>query len=93
MHGVVSAYRAELEARGYRIGGLHYAIHDNGSHTHAHLMYAVQRTVQRADDRELKITMRTHTEQAKEHDQARANQLMLPTEHTHGYDIHPQQGR
>jgi hypothetical protein len=77
MHGVVSAYRAELEARGYRVGGLQYAIHNNGSHTHAHLMYAVQRTVQRADDRELKITMRAHTEQAKEHDQHRTPPMEL----------------
>jgi hypothetical protein len=72
MHGIISAYKAELEARGYRVGGLQYAIHDNGNHTHAHVMYATQRTLQRVDDRSLKSVMRTHTEQAKEHDQSRA---------------------
>lgn len=72
MHGIIDAYKAELETRGYIVGGLQYAIHDNGNHTHAHVMYATQRTIQRADDRSLKTVMRTHAEQAKDRDQAKA---------------------
>ncbi|GAA4012623.1 hypothetical protein GCM10022631_25430 [Deinococcus rubellus] len=77
MHGVISAYKAEMEARGYTIGGLQYAIHDNGHHTHAHLMYATQRTIQRADDRSVKTVMRSHTEQAKQRDQLKTAALAL----------------
>lgn len=80
IHGIVAAYKVEMEARGYIIGGLQYAIHNNGSHTHAHVMYATQRTIQRADDRSLKTVMRTHAEQAKERDQAKTASLDTPAE-------------
>jgi hypothetical protein len=91
MHGIVSAYKAELEARGYRVGGLQYAIHDNGNHTHAHVMYATQRTLQRADDRSLKTVMRTHSEQAKERDQAKVASLETRAELAQDRRIHEQQ--
>lgn len=80
MHGIISAYKAELEARGYQVGGLQYAIHENGHHTHAHLMYATQRTIQRADDRSVKTVMRTHTEQAKQRDQLKTAALDQPAQ-------------
>jgi len=80
MHGVISAYKAEMEARGYIVGGLQYAIHDNGHHTHVHLMYATQRTMQRTDDRSLKTVMRSHTDQAKQRDQLKTAALDQPTQ-------------
>ena len=94
MHSIVGAYKAELEARGYRVGGLQYAIHDNGNHTHAHVMYATQRTIQRADDRSLKSVMRIHTERAKDRDQEKVARLETFAEQ--GQERHPhdqQQGR
>jgi hypothetical protein len=94
MHAVVAAYKAEMESRGYQIGGLQYAIHNNGNHTHAHVMYATQRTIQRADDRSLKTVMRTHTEQAKEQDQAKATGIHTPSEQIQErYDHDQHKGR
>lgn len=71
MHAIVGAYKNELEVRGYKVGGLQYALHNNGSHTHAHVMYATDRTIQRVDDRSLKTVMRTHAERAVERDQSK----------------------
>ena len=61
-HRMAQDYRGELEARGYKIDGYQYAIHQGTEHTHIHTMYASSKTLQLRDMRPMQAAMRQHVE-------------------------------
>lgn len=72
LHAVARDYLDELRARGYRVQGVAYAIHDNGKHTHIHMMYSTHKTIQRADSAAMRQHVRQAADRAREQHQAQA---------------------
>ena len=70
-HRWVQALKEELERDGHRVEGLQYTIHQNTNHTHVHVMYATQKTLQKKTARALPHRMREHADRIHEQHQIR----------------------
>lgn len=68
---LVDAYRADLEARGVRVEGMTYVVHQNTRNTHVHLLYATQKTIQHGDNRGNKRVMAREADKLRTPEQAR----------------------
>ena len=68
---LVDAYRADLEARGVRVEGMTYVVHQNTRNTHIHMLYATQKTVQHGDNRGNKRSMAQEADKLRTPEQAR----------------------
>lgn len=70
-HRLGQAFAEELRARGYRVEGYHYTVHQNTDHTHLHVMFASHKTIQRPDLNRMSTDMRRHVSQEQEREQTR----------------------
>lgn len=70
-HQLVQAFKEELERDGHRVEGLQYTIHQNTNHTHVHVMYATQKTIQKKTAHGLPRRMRQHADRIHEQHQVR----------------------
>ena len=70
-HQLAAIYKADLERRGYRVEGMTYAIHQGTKNTHLHMMYATQKTIQKADNAGNKREMATQADKLRTAEQRR----------------------
>lgn len=68
---LVDAYKADLESRGLRVGGMTYTIHQNTQNTHVHMMYATNRTIQHNENKTNKVQMAKEADKLRSPEQAR----------------------
>lgn len=90
-HQLVQAFREELERDGHQVEGLQYAIHQNTQHTHVHVMYATQKTLQKRTAHSIPHRMRQHADRI--HEQHQVQDVRREQSQTQRRDVDNDHGR
>ncbi|TSA79536.1 hypothetical protein FNU79_17755 [Deinococcus detaillensis] len=69
-HRITAEYIEVLRSQGHQVEGVQYVIHQNTQHTHVHLMFATQKTIQKSDDRSAKYKLREVADRLRDIDKS-----------------------